>query len=113
MTSRIMAMGDSFQIYGFSIFDLQIDWSMSSSIDSQIAYCTSVDSNVSSQRIVHARAVLERHEDDVRRDGRAAEDIHADGVGDRVHHGAVPRADRRLADALGADRRAGIGNADR
>src|SRR5256885_8407806 len=58
-----------------------------------------VSSEMRCQRIVHASAVLERREHDVGHHRGAAEDLLAHRVGDRVQHGAVAGADRRLADA--------------
>ena len=57
--------------------------------------------------------MLQRHQHDVGRHRRAAERVHADRIGDRVEHRAVARADRRLADAAGTDRRLGIGQVER
>ncbi len=70
-------------------------------------------SHVRLQRFVHPAPVLERHQDDVRRHRRAPEHVDADGIRDRVHHRAVAGADRRLADAAGADRRLRIGDVER
>src|SRR5690349_9736500 len=53
-------------------------------------------------------AVFERVEDDVGRDRRAPEDLVANRIRNRIHDGAVCRADRRLADAANASGRFGI-----
>ena len=61
---------------------------------------------------MHAPAILQRHQDDVGRDRRPAEDVDAYRIGNRIHHGAVTGADRRFTNPLGAHRRPGIRQAD-
>ena len=59
---------------------------------------------------MRALPVLERHQHDIGGDRRTAERLLADRVRDRIHHRSITGADRRLADATGADRRFRIGD---
>src|SRR6516165_3059765 len=70
-------------------------------------------SNVRGQCFVGSfAAILQRIQDDVRRHRRPAEDLVAEGIGDRVHDRAVGRADRRLTDAARPHRGFRIGQVD-